>query len=115
MNNKLKVGLASVFLCLSALVMPVALADLPNPTSVSITTVQQIYNILDNLIGWIFTFFFAVAVVFLLSAAFTYLTAAGDSAKVGVAKNRLLYAVIAIAVALVAKSVPYLVRSFLGQ
>jgi hypothetical protein len=47
-------------------------------------------------------------------AAFKYLTASGDPEKVKGAGNTLLYAAIAIGVALLARAVPLVVSSFLG-
>jgi magnesium-transporting ATPase (P-type) len=59
--------------------------------------------------------FFALllaAVGFVLYAAFRYLTAAGDPAKVTVANKTLIFAAVAIAVALVARAVPVIVGNF---
>ena len=49
-----------------------------------------------------------------LIAAYQYATSGGDPEKVGDASKRLLYAAIAVAVALIAQGVPYIVGSFLN-
>jgi len=48
-------------------------------------------------------------------SAFGYLTAAGDPEKVKTASHRLLYAVIAVAVGLMAYGIPALVNNFLSR
>lgn len=69
---------------------------------------------LCNVTNWLFYFLILLAVIFIILAAFKYLTAAGDPEKVKSASHMLLYAVIAIIVGIVAKAVPGLVGSFLG-
>ncbi len=81
----------------------------------TITTVADILGILQFVIRIIFTLLLIVAVGFILFAAFKYLTAMGDPAKVGEAHKALLSAAIAIAVALLATGVEFIVRNILGQ
>lgn len=71
-------------------------------------------RIINQLIDYFFTLLLVLAVVFILWAAFKYLTAGGDEEKVGKAHQMLLWAVIAIAVALLAQGVIYLVGSIVG-
>lgn len=88
-----------------ATLMPVALAPrafgIETPTA-PITDPQGIVDIINTVAGWFFAVFLALAVVFLLWAAFQYLTAAGNQDRVDKAKNTLIYSVVAIVVALVA-------------
>ena len=63
---------------------------------------------------WAFYFLIVLAVIFVIVAAFKYLTAAGDPEKVKAAGATLLYAAVAIGVALLAKAVPLVVGSFVG-
>jgi len=74
----------------------------------------QVESLLENILGWIYTFFFIFAAIFILIAAFQYLTAAGDEEKVKKAKNMLIYAVIAIAIALVAMGIDNIVANLVG-
>lgn len=67
-----------------------------------------------TIINWLFYLLIIAAIVFVLVAAFKYLTAAGDPEKVKSAGATLLYAAIAVVIALVAKGLPFFVASFLG-
>lgn len=84
----------------------------PSPVT-SITSVNDIFNIADKIANWIFAFFFVIAIVFIIMAAFTYLGSAGDPEKVKTASNQLIYAAVGIAVALIAKSLVWIVRNLL--
>ena len=75
------------------------------------TTIGGVQSIICTLLSLAFWFFFVVAIVFVLLAAFNYLTASGDPEKVKKASHMLLYAAIGIAVALIARSLPYFVSS----
>jgi hypothetical protein len=81
--------------------------------SVDIGDITDIQTILNRVITWAFVFFFALAGFFILWAAFDYLTAAGKDDKIKSAKNKLIYAAIGIAVALVARSVVGLIEAFI--
>lgn len=96
---------------LTALIPAVALAQTP-PTK-PITTAAGITTLLDTIAGWMFAIFLALAVIFLIYAAFLYLTAAGNEGKVSSARNALIYSVVAIVVAVVAGGVPQIVCSLL--
>lgn len=88
-----------------------ALAQTPLPPGKDIGTVLQIFCTLAN---WAFTFLVVLAVIFVVWAAFNYLTAAGDPEKVKAASHRLIYAAVAIAVAILARSVPLIVGTIVG-
>ncbi len=80
---------------------------------VDIDSVSDIEAVLNRVINWAFVFFFALASFFILWAGFDYLTAAGKDDKIKSAKNKLIYAAIGIAVALVARSVVGLIEAFI--
>jgi len=89
----------------------------PTPTGVpqgNITSLQAVLQLLCTVFAWAFYFLIVLAVIFVIVAAFKYLTAAGDPEKVKSAGATLLYAAIAIGVALLARAVPLVVGSFLG-
>jgi hypothetical protein len=79
-----------------------------------ITSLQGVLQTLCTVFAWAFYFLIVLAVIFVIVAAFKYLTAAGDPEKVKSAGATLLYAAIAIGVALLARAVPLVVGSFLG-
>ena len=79
------------------------------------TTVGGLIDVLRGVVRWIYIIFFVVAVMFILFAAFNYLTAGGDAEKVTTAKNQLIYAAIAIVVALLAVGFEVIIRNFLSS
>lgn len=70
-------------------------------------------TIIDTTINWAFGLLIILASAFIVYAAFVFLTSSGDTEKVKQAKNLILYAVIAIAVAFFARAVVYIVRELL--
>lgn len=82
-----------------------------------ITAPQQISNInqilnaasICAIINWAFWLIIVFSIIFTLLAAFKYLTAAGDPERVASAGRTLLYVVVAIIVALIAKGFPLLI------
>ena len=80
----------------------------------NITSLQSVLNTVCVVFDWAFYFLVALAVIFIIVAAFKYLTAAGDPEKVKGAGGTLLYAAIAVGVALLARAVPLIVANFLG-
>jgi hypothetical protein len=109
MKNIKKLG--AVLSGLSALVLPiiVSAATAPAPPVTGLTGFQSF--ICNIVVGWMFTFLIILTVVFVLIAAFKYLTAAGDPEKVKSAGNTLVYAAIAIVVALFARGLPLIIES----
>lgn len=89
----------------------------PTPVNVPQGQISSINGILQSLctvFAYAFYFLIVIAVIFVIVAAFKYLTAAGDPEKVKAAGTMLLYTAIAIGVALLARAVPLVVASFLG-
>ncbi|MFA5052854.1 MAG: hypothetical protein WC565_02255 [Parcubacteria group bacterium] len=82
---------------------------------VNITDPEQIKSLINNIGNFVFGVFIALSVFFLLWAAFSYLTAAGSADKLKSAKDKLIYAAIGIALAIVSKSLPILISNFIGS
>src|SRR3989344_8742414 len=74
----------------------------------------SVTSVLLGLLKWFYAVFWVVAVGFVIWAAFTFLFADGDEGKIGEAKNRLKYAVIAAAVALLSTGINVIVYYLLG-
>ena len=74
----------------------------------------DIFVALESLTNWMFTLLLIIAVIFLILAAFTFITASGDPDKVGKARNFVLYALIGIAVAVAARGLVSLVQIIMG-
>ncbi len=84
------------------------------PPQGHISSLQGVLNTVCVVFDWAFYFLVALAVIFIIVAAFKYLTAAGEPEKVKSAGSTLLYAAVAVGVALLARAVPLIVASFLG-
>jgi hypothetical protein len=84
------------------------------PTATKFGSVTGILSLFRTLTDWAFTILIALSVVFVLYAAFLYLTAGGEQEKVKKANYIILYAAISIAIAVLAKAVPGIVASILG-
>jgi hypothetical protein len=93
---------------------PAAFTTGTPPPSVGINSVQSVLDLFCTVFGWMFYFLVALAVIFGAVAAFRFLTSSGESEKIKNARNTLLYAAIAVAVALLARAIPLIVADFLG-
>ena len=101
----------------AALAQNVPPPQAPGQTNVPQGTINSLGSVLQTVctvFGWAFYFLLAFAVLLVIVAAFKYLTAGGDAEKVKSAGNTLLYAAVAVGVALLARAVPLVVGSFLG-
>jgi hypothetical protein len=98
----------------TTIVPPGSAGGTANVPQANITSLQSILNDLCVVFAWMFYFLIVVAVIFVIWAAFKYLLAGGDPEKVKAAGATLLYAAVAIGVALLAKAIPLVIGSFLG-
>ncbi|MDO8524563.1 MAG: pilin [bacterium] len=71
-------------------------------------------NTVYTVTNWIFYLLTILAVLMIIYGGFVYITAAGDPAKATSAKGILTFAIIGLAIALLAKFIPSLVRFILG-
>ncbi len=99
--------LAIMFLPLAVHAQPVGPID---PTS---NPNAKIGFIIDNIITWAFWLLMLLAVVFIIWAAFLYLTSGGNEEKTGKAKGYIVAAVVAIVIALLARVIVEVVRSLI--
>ena len=100
-------------LCLTVLLAPtfVCLAEsVDGPPDVDVS----IIDIIKNIVNWVFTIFLAISALFIILAAFQFLTAGGDSSKVSAARDKLLYAAIGIGVAVLSRAIVPIVRNILN-
>jgi hypothetical protein len=111
------ISILSLALPLMASAQNIPSPSAPVPSGVpqgQINSLQSVLNTVCIVFSWLFYFLIALAVIFIVIAAFKYLTAAGNPEKVGSAGQTLLYAAIAVGVALLARAIPNIVSSFLG-
>ena len=79
-----------------------------------ITTLDDILSLIGRVGDWISAIVLALAITFILVSAFQFLTAAGNPEKISSARNMLIYALVAVAIAAVAWGLPDLVQSLIG-
>jgi len=72
---------------------------------------NTIYNVTD----WIFIILMLIVVVLIITGAFMFATAGGNPEKTTTARNFILYAIIGLVVALIARAVPTIVRLVMGM
>src|SRR3989344_9471129 len=77
-------------------------------------SIGEFEDLIVTVVNWLFSFLVFLAIVFVMIAAYKYLTASGDPEKVKSASNTLIYAAIAIAVALLARGLPFLISGLIG-
>jgi len=95
---------------IASLMLPVLALAQTASTAPDIDLLQA----LDTLTNWLFTLLLIVAVIFLIIAAFTFISAQGDPEKVTKARNFVLYALIGVAVAVAAKALVAFVQMIMG-
>ena len=71
-------------------------------------------NIIYRITDWIFFILIALAVLFVIIAGFMFVTSGGSPEKTLAARNYLIYAAIGVAVALIARAVPAIVKAITG-
>jgi len=79
-----------------------------------VNSADDITNVVINATKVWYTSFFIFAVIFILIAAFKYMTAQGDAEGVKTAHKMLVWSAVALAVALISVGAVFIVRSFLG-
>ncbi len=77
--------------------------------------INDVWTLMCTFFGWIFMGIMFVAVVYIVIAAYTYITANGDPKKVDKANHMLLYAVIGVVVAVLARNIPKIAASIVGK
>ena len=78
-----------------------------------VDSVTDILNVLNFIVNVIFSVLIIVAVIIFLIAAFTYITAQGDTTKTGKASKMLMYAAIGLGVALLARGIEAIITGIL--
>lgn len=91
-----------------------AFAQVAPPPGPVVTSIGDVMRIVETAVNWAFSLLLILAVLFIFYSAWLYMTAGGEDEKVKAAKKNLLYAVIGIVIALLARSIIALVRNFLG-
>jgi len=69
---------------------------------------------IDNVTNLIFVLLLAASVIFIIIAAFQFVTAGGKPESISEARQKIIFAVVGIAIAVFAKSIPFVITSFLN-
>ncbi|MBI2515042.1 hypothetical protein HYV91_02565 [Candidatus Wolfebacteria bacterium] len=120
-NNK-KIFIVGGITILTLLLATSALAQNPDPTTRTgisriagvPTNPNELLTRVGDFVRWAYILFFILAVLFVLIAAYTYLTAAGNQEKIDKAKTMLIYSAVAVAVALMAIVFNTIIGGFVG-
>ena len=92
-----------------------AAANAQNLPTVPITSYQGLKSsVLCKVAGAMFDVCMALTVIFVVFAAYKYLTSSGDPEKVRSATKTFTYAAVAVVVALLAKNLPAIIASIFG-
>lgn len=82
------------------------------PPSSGLATIGGVVGVGITLIKWLYTIIFLAAILFILLAAYTFITSRGDPEKIQQARRQLMYAIIGIVVALLSPLiVPFVTNS----
>ena len=99
--------LAPVAFTTTGLIFPLDASAEPPPRAIPTTDVP---STLVNIADWIFYILIGVAVLFIVIAGLQYVTAQGDPEKIKLAGQKVLYALVGIIVASLAKGLVTLVQ-----
>lgn len=85
------------------------------PGEVGREATGDVMTVLDRVVDWLFYILLFVAAVFIIIAAYYFVTASGDPETVKKARTLILYAIIGIVVAFVARGLVFLVERMIGS
>ncbi|MDD5431128.1 MAG: hypothetical protein PHP03_02810 [Candidatus Pacebacteria bacterium] len=108
MNKFTKIMIVAAIV--AAPVMIMAQTNTSVPSQSSVTSVQDIFDIINNIVGYIKVLFYIAAGLFFIYAAYLYLTAAGNPEQVKKASNQLIFAVVAVVVALLSNTIVNIIQ-----
>lgn len=97
-----------ILILVGLLVLPmICLAQRRAPT-------VDVMQVLDRIVDWLFTILLIIAVIWLILAAYYFVTAQGDPDRISKARNMVLYALIGVLVAFAARGLVLLVEKIVG-
>src|SRR5690242_4545588 len=122
MKSLVSRGALSISASLLILAMPLFAHALTVPPPASgftiprpaVNNTDDVANLFCGALTWIFWILIIFSIVMFLVGGYRYVTSGGEAERVRSANKTLLYAAIAVVVALVASGMPSLVSSFIG-
>jgi len=83
--------------------------------SSGIEDMDDVVELIEAIAGWFQVIVLALAVFMIIWSGFTWMTAGGDDEKLGEARQRLIYALVGIAVVVVAYGLVALMTTLVGS
>ncbi|MDP3724916.1 MAG: hypothetical protein Q8R20_00410 [Nanoarchaeota archaeon] len=80
----------------------------------TVRTLEDVQGILQDVVGWAQVFFYVIAALFIIWGAWDYLQSGGEPEKTKKARDRILYSLVAIAIAVIAGGIVRMVASFIN-
>ena len=115
MSKKI-IGLLSLMTVLGVFVLPVVASAFTvtlTPTPTEPPSIEPI-GLIRTIITWLFGFLIVVSVLMAMISAYLFVTAGGNPDQVGKARNFLMYALIGLAIGVLARGLVALVLQILG-
>ncbi|MDP3724918.1 MAG: hypothetical protein Q8R20_00420 [Nanoarchaeota archaeon] len=78
----------------------------------TVGSIEDVQGIIQDVVGWFQVFFYTFAVIFILLGAWDYLSSGGEPEKTKSGRNKIIYGLVAIAIAVIAGGVVRLVFNF---
>lgn len=78
------------------------------------TTGASLLTLVDTATNWVFAIFVILSIIFVLLAAFQFVTGGGDAKKIEEARQKLIWAAVGIIIALLAKGLVPVIRNIVG-
>jgi len=110
---KISIGAMAVLTISAVLVSAVLAAVGGSPDSSPVKEVEDVVNIIGNIVVLMYRAFFIVAISAVIWAAFTYLRGGDDPEKIKSATKQIMWAAVAIAIALVSVGAAKILDQFL--
>ena len=83
-------------------------------TTGGISTIEGLLGVVEKITNYFFTALIALAIIFIILAGFSFLTASGDPVKLNTAKNQLFWALVAVAIGALSKGMVLAVAKIFG-
>lgn len=83
-------------------------------TSGAVDTPEKVIGLITRVTNWAYGILLVLAVLFIVYAAYLFLFSAGDTDRAEKAKKQIVYAVIAIAIAILARGIIAFVQNVLS-
>jgi magnesium-transporting ATPase (P-type) len=88
--------------------------DPPGGSGAPLKSFDDILKLLDKVQQWAAQIFWIIAIIAVFYSAYLYATSGGDKTAVTKARDQLKYAIIAMAIAILAYGLPELIKNILG-